>query len=57
MSFHSFDAKHKEISNASGIITDELAPHLVDDEVDFLQNWKQARQLDSKSLRILKIKE
>ncbi|KAI8584515.1 hypothetical protein K450DRAFT_216718 [Umbelopsis ramanniana AG] len=57
MSFHSFDAKHKEISNASGIITDELAPHLVDDEVDFLQNWKQTRQLDSKSLRILKIKD
>jgi hypothetical protein len=57
MSFYNFDAKHKEISNASGIVTDELTQYLVDDEVEFLQNWKHSRQLDSKNLRVLKIRE
>ncbi|CAO3674333.1 unnamed protein product [Umbelopsis vinacea] len=57
LSFYDFDTKHKELYNASGIVTDELAKHLVEDEVPILEKWKQARQLDSKNLRILKIKE
>jgi hypothetical protein len=57
LSFYDFDTKHKELYNASGIVTDELAKHLVEDEVPILEKWKQARQLDTKNLRILKIKE
>jgi len=57
MSFSNFDTKHKELCNASGILTDELAKHLVEDEVDILEKWKYTRQLDSKNLRVLKIKD
>lgn len=57
MSFYDFDTKHKELCNASGIVTDELAKHLVEDEDQVLEKWKQTRHLDTKILRILKIKE
>jgi hypothetical protein len=57
MSFYDFDTKHKELCNASAIVTDELGKHLVEDEDQVLEKWKQTKHLDTKNLRILKIKE
>ncbi|KAJ2960873.1 hypothetical protein NQZ79_g3872 [Umbelopsis isabellina] len=57
MSFYDFDTKHKELCNASGIVTDELAKHLVEDEDQVIQKWKHTRHLDTKALRVLKIKD